>query len=123
MGASSSKNVTVSDQLSLLSAPFDRFVEQNCVFGPDKNIHIQKLESAFAFYLEEKEPNVARLGFWNPTTIAVVHRYLPALLRRGFYNKLTRDMNKIKISPGFTAVVSSNSFDTRFVVGIDVHRF
>lgn len=97
----------------VLSDAFNSFVEENCVKGSDKCVHIQKLEAAFAFYIIEN--NIVKPSIWW-TTIEVVHRCIEQVVNASGY----------KLSPGFTEFkidFTTIHLDTRYVIGLDVVRF
>jgi hypothetical protein len=92
---------------------FKAFVEENCVKGSDKCVHIQKLEAAFAFYILENNISITPKG-WS--IMRVVHRSVEPIVKA----------HGLKISPGFTEIfveMETIQLDTRYVVGLDVVRF
>ena len=94
---------------------FSLFLESNCVIGSNQCVHIQKLEAAFAFYLDEN--NIVVRG-WFQTTLDVVHSQMASLL------KLLVPTSKM--SPGYVDRPDNGdvaTIDTRYAVGIDVVRF
>jgi hypothetical protein len=83
---------------------FEDFLEANCVRGDDKYVHLQTLESAFAFFLKLNKKFTASF-------IEIAHSSVPKLIQtRGF-----------QMSPGY--VSERTGVDTRHVVGISVFRF
>ncbi len=83
---------------------FEEFLEANCVQGDDKYVHLQSLESAFAFFLKLNRKFTASF-------IEIAHSSVPKLIQtRGF-----------ETSPGY--VSERSGVDTRHVVGISLFRF
>lgn len=115
MGCISSKPRLENKEIEkILTDAFVEFIESNCIKGPDKCVHIQKLEAAFAFYLQEN--NIKVTNWWLPTVIEVVHYYLEPMIL----------LHLFSISPGFTGLVIDGrvvQLDTRYVLGLDVVRF
>ena len=103
-----------SSRDQIIADAFAAFVDANCVRGSDKCVHIQKLESAFAFYLDENGISVKR---WWSSTLDVVHGCMPPMLVA--YG--------MRMSPGYRYARGENmsvvELDTRYVVGMDVVRF
>ena len=63
---------------------FDEFLDANCVRGSDKHVHIQELESAFAFFLTTKGWPRGHL-FVPHRNLFVAHEYVLSMsLARGF---------------------------------------
>ena len=84
---------------------FDEFLEANCVRGSDKHVHIQELESAFAFFLKNAK------GWSNDRTMFLAHEFvLSRSIVRGFH-----------VSPGYANDMTK--VDTRCIVGVSVVRF
>ena len=84
---------------------FDEFLEANCVRGSDKHVHIQELESAYAFFL------TAKGGWSHRRTMYLAHEFVLAMsIERGF-----------QASPGYAN--ESTKLDTRRIVGVSVVRF
>lgn len=98
----------------ILQENFKIFLEENCIFGSDKSVHIQKLHSAFLFFLNQKNINVSTYWF---SSIDIVKYSIPALVK--LYN--------LTISPGYMPYRDSEmniiNIDTRYVIGLSVIRF
>ena len=63
---------TLKEQQKLLDY-FIIFVNNKCIIGPNKNVHIQKLESAFAYYLDENNIDISTFWSTNLDTINIVN--------------------------------------------------
>ena len=117
MGCFHSKQMCSTDKTYLiLKDNFKKFIEENCIFGSDKSVHIQKMHSAFLFYLNQN--NVKVDTFWY-SAIDIVKIALPKLLKEC--------CETIILSPGYTPYSNgegiSINVDTRYVIGMDVVRF
>lgn len=103
-------DVSIPDEVQ---RAFSLFVESNCVFGSDKFVQVQTMESAFAFYLMEVGINVGT--FWR-SNIEGLHALIPGLM----------SPLSLKITPGFTPFLDKAFLpimvDTRCFVGITVLR-
>ncbi len=119
MGSASSSQTSSSSEdnvhMKQLVDLFSRFIEANCTQGSDKCVHIQKLESAFAYYLNKNiDSKKLEITLW-PGTIGLVHVHMQYILRQ----------NRLELSPGYVVDNDMHTvhIDTRYVIGLDVVRF
>ena len=86
-----------------LEIEFDDFILANCVLGRDQHVHIQELESAFAFFLRDKK--------LTSNGLETAHEHMIPLCA----------VHKFMCSPGY--VCDRTKLDTRHVIGISVLHF
>lgn len=117
MSSSSAPSLTRGERDKIVTDAFAEFIEANCVRGSDKCVHIQKLEAAFAFYLETSGISERlKSSWWRRTAITIVHQYTESLV----------NAQGLSLSPGFSAIETPEAsipLDTRYVIGMDVVRF
>jgi len=112
MGCNSS--LASFENKAVLDEAYALFCESNCVFGSDKCVSMQKLKSAFTFYLVKNNISVKT---WWQSDFDVATSYIDSIITKN---------GLCLVSPGYREFSVDGyriAIDTRYAVGMDVVRF